>query len=333
MPPMLEITTGDFRFLARFEEELAPQTVAAFRRILPFDDAHHPLPLERRVELDSLGRPRPRDRAGERDLVPAPGRARSLPGRSKRNGAALSLRVLLLRVEGGTPVGEPLCDARRGAGAAQRAGPAHPLGRRAGDHVPRGLMLYRPEAFEPLVDTPWSETRARAAIRSIVEDADAAFRGPRLFWRANEWDGWHGTSPMKNLYVGTRRSALGSRPPATARLHGDQARPREPRAAQRRVVSGATRLHEGHEASGAPGLRAAHRGDGSSSRRLAPVPEPRARGRTLRARAGQRRQRGRRGDVGNAGHAARRPGDARVDRGRAVAGRVERERGRAPVTP
>jgi len=64
-------------------------------------------------------------------------------------------------------------------------------------------MLYRPEAFEPLVDTPWSELRARAAIREIVEDADAAFRGPRLFWRANEWDGWHGTSPMKNLYVGT----------------------------------------------------------------------------------------------------------------------------------
>lgn len=64
-------------------------------------------------------------------------------------------------------------------------------------------MLYRPEAFEPLVDTPWSEPRARAAIRAIVEDADAAFRGPRLFWRANAWDGWHGTSPMKNLYVGT----------------------------------------------------------------------------------------------------------------------------------
>ncbi len=64
-------------------------------------------------------------------------------------------------------------------------------------------MLYRPEAFEPLVDTLWSELRVRAAIREIVEDADAAFRGPRLFWRANEWDGWHGTSPMKNLYVGT----------------------------------------------------------------------------------------------------------------------------------
>jgi lantibiotic modifying enzyme len=64
-------------------------------------------------------------------------------------------------------------------------------------------MLYRPEAFEPLVDAPWSELRARAAIRDIVEDADSAYRGPRLFWRANDWDGWHSTSPMKNLYVGT----------------------------------------------------------------------------------------------------------------------------------
>jgi lantibiotic modifying enzyme len=65
------------------------------------------------------------------------------------------------------------------------------------------MNLYRPEAFEPLVDTPWSELRARAAIRDIVEDADSAFRGLRLFWQADQWDGWHGTSPMKNLYVGT----------------------------------------------------------------------------------------------------------------------------------
>jgi hypothetical protein len=63
-------------------------------------------------------------------------------------------------------------------------------------------MLHRPEAFEPLTDTPWGEERALAAIRAVVGDADAAFRGPRLFWRAHEWDGWHGTSPMKNLYVG-----------------------------------------------------------------------------------------------------------------------------------
>jgi hypothetical protein len=32
---MLEIASGDFRFSARLEEQAAPQTVAAFRRLLP----------------------------------------------------------------------------------------------------------------------------------------------------------------------------------------------------------------------------------------------------------------------------------------------------------
>jgi hypothetical protein len=64
-------------------------------------------------------------------------------------------------------------------------------------------MLYRPQAFEPLVETPWNESRVRAAIRDIVAEIDAAFRGPKLFWRAHEWDRWQATSPMKNLYVGS----------------------------------------------------------------------------------------------------------------------------------
>jgi hypothetical protein len=63
-------------------------------------------------------------------------------------------------------------------------------------------MLYRPEAFEPLVDTPWDERRVRTAIRSIVADTDASLRGPKLLWKADAWDSWHATSPMKNLYVG-----------------------------------------------------------------------------------------------------------------------------------
>ncbi len=64
-------------------------------------------------------------------------------------------------------------------------------------------MLYRPEAFEPLSDTPWDAARAHDAIRAIVEDTDGAYRGRRLFWPAEEWDRWQATSPMKNLYVGT----------------------------------------------------------------------------------------------------------------------------------
>jgi hypothetical protein len=64
-------------------------------------------------------------------------------------------------------------------------------------------MLYRPDAFEPLTETVWDEVSVRAAIRAIVGDGDAAWRGPKLFWQADPWDNWHATSPMKNLYCGT----------------------------------------------------------------------------------------------------------------------------------
>ena len=63
-------------------------------------------------------------------------------------------------------------------------------------------MLYRPEAFDALTDTPWNEERVRRSIREIVADTDAGLRGPKLLWRAHEWDSWHATSPMKQLYVG-----------------------------------------------------------------------------------------------------------------------------------
>lgn len=63
-------------------------------------------------------------------------------------------------------------------------------------------MLYSADMFEPLTARSWNEARVRDAIRSIVADADAACRGPRLLWKADPWDGWRATSPMKNLYVG-----------------------------------------------------------------------------------------------------------------------------------
>ena len=62
--------------------------------------------------------------------------------------------------------------------------------------------LYRPDAFEPLTEEKWSEARVRDAIRAIVGDTDTALRGPKLLWRADDWDRWQATSPMKNLYVG-----------------------------------------------------------------------------------------------------------------------------------
>ena len=42
-------------------------------------------------------------------------------------------------------------------------------------------MLFRPEAFEPLTDTPWSEGRVRDAIAAIVRDTEAAYDPDRLW--------------------------------------------------------------------------------------------------------------------------------------------------------
>jgi lantibiotic modifying enzyme len=62
-------------------------------------------------------------------------------------------------------------------------------------------MLYRPEAFEPLIDEPWDEARVREQIGAIVADADAAFDADRL-WPGHEWDVWQTEPPLKNIYVG-----------------------------------------------------------------------------------------------------------------------------------
>ena len=64
-------------------------------------------------------------------------------------------------------------------------------------------MLYRPEAFEPLVEEPWEEARVREAIRAIVADTDRAF-DPDGLWPAHEWDAWEGElpQPLTDLYGG-----------------------------------------------------------------------------------------------------------------------------------
>ena len=75
-------------------------------------------------------------------------------------------------------------------------------------------MLYRPEDFEPLTDEPWDEDRIRAGIREIVDDTDAAFRGPKLLWRADDWDRWRATSPLKDSVLRRCGRHLGARRPA-----------------------------------------------------------------------------------------------------------------------
>jgi hypothetical protein len=63
-------------------------------------------------------------------------------------------------------------------------------------------VLYTPGDFEALTRRSWSPEKIRAGIREIVEDTEAALRGPKLLWRAEPWDAWRATSPLKDVYVG-----------------------------------------------------------------------------------------------------------------------------------
>jgi lantibiotic modifying enzyme len=62
-------------------------------------------------------------------------------------------------------------------------------------------VLYRAEAFEPLVEEPWDDARVRDGIAAVVADADAHF-DPAGLWPANEWDAWKSQPPLKDLYCG-----------------------------------------------------------------------------------------------------------------------------------
>ena len=63
-------------------------------------------------------------------------------------------------------------------------------------------MLFRPEAFEPLIDEPWDEARVRERLQAIVDAADDAFDLQTL-WPAHEDDVWDAMSPPpKSLFAG-----------------------------------------------------------------------------------------------------------------------------------
>jgi len=63
-------------------------------------------------------------------------------------------------------------------------------------------VLFDPASHERLVDTPWSESQAHAAIAAIVADTESAFDEHTL-WPAHPRDGELGPlPPLASLYVG-----------------------------------------------------------------------------------------------------------------------------------
>jgi Lanthionine synthetase C-like protein len=71
-------------------------------------------------------------------------------------------------------------------------------------------VLYRPEPFAPLTDTPWRRGWVIDAVRGIVDDIDSNCRGRRLLWSADANSRrLRMTSPTKSLYAGAAGTLYG----------------------------------------------------------------------------------------------------------------------------
>ena len=136
IPLMLEIAAGGFDFVARFEEEDAPQTVAAFRRLLPLESRIIHVRWSGEGGLDPVRRPR---RSGSARRTRRATRTRasssSTPAASARPRSCSPTATSASRRKAGPLAGQPLRDDRRGQREPARARTALPLGGRAGDRL------------------------------------------------------------------------------------------------------------------------------------------------------------------------------------------------------
>jgi hypothetical protein len=73
------------------------------------------------------------------------------------------------------------------------------------------VALYSPELHESLTPEPWSAQRARAAMASVVADADSGYDDASLWPPADPWDDWGGAAspPLTALSTGAAGAAWG----------------------------------------------------------------------------------------------------------------------------
>ena len=173
----LQIVVGDLHFSARWEPA-APRTVEAIRRMLPIDVEAHPLPLDRRIDVDPVRRLPARPRLREPHLASGARPAGDLPGRHQRVRDLLPVRRLHDGVEGRPAGGQPLRDASsptragttgcaRWAGAA--CGRAPRRSRSARSSGSTGAVTCA--STDPVVDAQRS-----GRVGSTAHDADVVIR-------------------------------------------------------------------------------------------------------------------------------------------------------------
>jgi Lanthionine synthetase C-like protein len=72
-------------------------------------------------------------------------------------------------------------------------------------------VLYTPENFEPLTNTPWDDRVVHEALRAVVADVDARLDERELWPAVEEWDtdGGRAALPLTTLYAGAAGVVLG----------------------------------------------------------------------------------------------------------------------------
>ena len=74
------------------------------------------------------------------------------------------------------------------------------------------MPLFDPRAHDSLVETPWNAAAAEAAIRAIVDDAEAALRPDGAWWPLHPLDCEPGDPEVfHGLYLGAAGMAWGLR--------------------------------------------------------------------------------------------------------------------------
>ena len=164
----------------------APRTIEAIKAAAAARREAHPLPLDRRVDVDPVRRLPAGPRLREPHLPSRAGSARDLPGRHQRVRDLLPVRRLHDGVQGRPARGEPLRDgrARRGLGGpAARDRPALPLGRGPGHLDPRGDEWLRDRG--PRRDHRGRADRRRRPAKRTLTRTGAATAARRAVRRAS----------------------------------------------------------------------------------------------------------------------------------------------------
>ena len=180
---MLRISAGGFEFSARLEEEAAPETVAAFRGLLPLESRIIHVRWSGEAGWIPFGDLELGLGPENATSYPHPGELVLYPGGVSETEILLAYGYVNFASKAGQLAGQPLRDRRRGHREPPAARREVPLGGRAGDRVPRRAGVWlKPDTgpegagtwLQPGTSTPIPRSRARRATSCAIATSHGA---------------------------------------------------------------------------------------------------------------------------------------------------------------